>query len=64
MTEQMRNILASCLSLRGRDTLRIDFLQFIFGRNDLPFHASREHLLLPLLKRKLLHCGEVNFKVV
>ena len=45
MTEQMRNILASCFILRGRDTLRIDFLQFISGRNDLPFHASREHLL-------------------
>ena len=45
MTEQMRNILGSCFILRGRDTLRIDFLQFISGRNDLPFHASRENLL-------------------
>ena len=35
MTEQMRNILASFFILRGRDTLRIDFLQFISGRNDL-----------------------------
>ena len=45
MTEQMRIILAFCFILRCRDTLRIDFLQFISGRNDLPSHASREHVL-------------------
>ena len=56
---------AVCFILRGCDTL-IDFLLFISGRHDLPSDsdASREHFLWPLLKRKLLHCGDVNFKVV
>ena len=53
----LANYVAACFMLEGRDT-HIDFLWllFLFGMtDDLPPDARV--FFLPLLKRKVLHCG-------